>query len=181
MSFNYKLHGNTNINLIKEKLIGLDWGAYEFRQKTYPVHSKTKTIPLIWGERKTNIKYWPNYELFKSDISEIQILLNTIIGAGTIETVILINLPKYQKIDSHYDNGDYFSKRNRIHIPIITNEHCFFEIEGEIKTMKVGEIWEINNNEKYHSVENNGNEDRIHLLIDFLPISNTTPKKTSII
>jgi hypothetical protein len=36
--------------------------------------------------------------------------------------------------------------------------------------MKEGEIWEINNNEKEHSVENNGNEDRIHLLIDFLPI-----------
>jgi hypothetical protein len=181
MSFNYKLHGNTNINLIKEKLIGLDWDAYQFRQKTYSVHSKTKTIPLLWDEQKTNIKHWPNYELFKSDISEIQILLNTKIGEGIIETAILINLPKYQKIDLHYDNGDYFYKRNRIHIPIVTNQYCFFEIDGEIKTMKEGEMWEINNNEKYHSVENNGNEDRIHLLIDFLPISNTTSKKTSII
>ena len=35
--------------------------------------------------------------------------------------------------------------------------------------MKEGEIWEINNNEKKHSVENDGTEDRIHLLIDFLP------------
>ena len=169
MSFNFKFYGNMDVNFIKEKLVGLDWDAYEFRQKTYSVHSKTKTIPLLWDEKRTNIKYWPNYELFKSNISEIQILLNTIIGAGTIETAILINLPKYQKITPHHDEGDYFSKRNRIHIPIITNEHCFFKIEGEMKTMKVGEVWEINNNEKYHSVENNGNEDRIHLLIDFLP------------
>ena len=43
--------------------------------------------------------------------------------------------------------------------------------------MKEGEIWEINNNEKEHSVENNGNEDRIHLLIDFLPILIDKPKK----
>jgi hypothetical protein len=170
MSFNFKLHGNTDVNPIKEKLIGLDWNAYEFRQKAYSVHSKTKTIPLMWDEQKKNIKYWPNYELFKSNISDIQVLLNTIIGNGIIETAILINLPKNQKIDSHYDVGDYFSKRNRIHIPIITNEDCFFKIDEEIKNMKEGEIWEINNNEKEHSVENNGNEDRIHLLIDFLPI-----------
>lgn len=181
MSFNFKLHGNFNVNSIKEKLIGLDWDVYEFRQKTYSVHSKTKTIPLMWDEKKSKITYWPNYELFKSNISEIELLLNKIIGNGIIETAILINLPKNQKIDSHYDTGDYFSKRNRIHIPIITNKDCFFIIDGEVKTMKEGEMWEINNNEKEHSVENNGNEDRIHLLIDFLPISNNIPKKTTLI
>jgi aspartyl/asparaginyl beta-hydroxylase (cupin superfamily) len=181
MSFNFKLHGNINVDIIKEKLIGLNWNEYEFRQKTYSVHSKTKTIPLMWDEQKTNINYWPTYELFKSNISEIELLLNTIIGIGLIETAILINLPKNQKIDSHFDTGDYFLKRNRIHIPIITNEECFFKIDGEIKNMKEGEVWEINNNEKEHSVENNGNEDRIHLLIDFLPILNNTPKKITLI
>lgn len=181
MSFNFKLHGNTDVSFIKEKLIGLDWDAYEFRQKTYSVHSKTKTIPLMWDEQKTNINYWSNYELFKYDINEIELLLNTTIGTGVIETAILINLPKNQKIDSHYDTGDYFSKRNRIHIPIITNDECFFKIDGETKTMKEGEVWEINNNEKEHSVENNGNEDRIHLLIDFLPTAKITPKKNTLI
>jgi hypothetical protein len=33
--------------------------------------------------------------------------------------------------------------------------------------MKEGEIWEINNDDKYHSVENRGETDRIHLLIDW--------------
>ncbi len=177
MSFNFKLYGNIDVSSIKQKLISLDWEEYQFRQKTYSVHSKTKTIPLQWDEQKSNINYWPNYELFKSNITEIELLLNKIIGVGIVETAILINLPKNQKIDSHYDTGDYFFKRNRIHIPIITNEHCFFKIDGEIKMMKEGEMWEINNNQKEHSVENNGNEDRIHLLIDFLPISNTIPKK----
>jgi hypothetical protein len=31
--------------------------------------------------------------------------------------------------------------------------------------MKAGELWEINNHQ-LHSVENNGEEDRIHLIID---------------
>jgi aspartyl/asparaginyl beta-hydroxylase (cupin superfamily) len=181
MSFNFKLHGNLNVNSIKEKLIGLDWDAYEFRQKTYSVHSNTKTIPLLWDEQKTSIMNWPTYELFKSNINEIELLLNTIIGNGIIETAILINLPKNQKIDSHFDSGEYFLKRNRIHIPIITNKQCFFKIDGQIKNMKEGEIWEINNNEKEHSVENNGNKDRIHLLIDFLPIPNMVTKKITLI
>jgi len=136
MSFNFKLHGNLNINSIKEKLIGLDWDGYDFRQKTYSVHSKTKTIPLLWDEQKTNIKNWPTYELFKSNINEIELLLNTIIGDGIIETAILINLPKNQKIDSHFDSGDYFFKRNRIHIPIITKKECYFKLDGEIQNKK---------------------------------------------
>ena len=32
--------------------------------------------------------------------------------------------------------------------------------------MKVGELWEINNS-KYHSVVNDGDTDRIHMIIDF--------------
>lgn len=181
MSFNFKLHGSIDVSFIKEKLVGLDWDAYEFRQKTYSVHSKTKTIPLIWDEQKINIKYWPNYELFKTNINEIESFLNEIISYGLVETAILINLPKNQKIDSHFDVGDYFLKRNRIHIPIITNKECFFKIDGEIKNMKEGEVWEINNNEKEHSVENNGNEDRIHLLMDFLPMVKITPRKNTLI
>ena len=33
--------------------------------------------------------------------------------------------------------------------------------------MKPGEIWEINNDLKPHSVKNDGDDDRIHLLIDY--------------
>ena len=179
MSFNFKLHGKLDVTPIKECLFGLDWDEYQFRQETFPVHSKTKTIPLMWDEDKLGIKYWKDYELFKFKLKYIEDLLIGILGEGHIETAILINLPKNQKIDSHYDVGDYFSKRNRIHIPIITNEYCFFKIDGELKNMKEGEIWEINNNEKEHSVENGGIEDRIHLLIDFLPKTNK-PIKTLI-
>jgi hypothetical protein len=33
--------------------------------------------------------------------------------------------------------------------------------------MKVGEIWEMNNDKLSHSVVNDGDEDRIHLIIDW--------------
>jgi len=176
MSFNFKLHGKLKVDSIKEHLNGLDWDDYQFRQKTYSDHSKTKTIPLMWDEDKLTIKYWKDYDLFKFDLNYIEDLLIGVLGEGKIETAILINLPKKEKINSHYDVGEYFNKRNRIHIPIITNKDCIFEIDGELKNMKEGEIWEINNNEKKHSVENGGIEDRIHLLIDFLSKTNKTIK-----
>ena len=44
-----------------------------------------------------------------------------------------------------------------------------FTIEDEIKNLKIGEIWEINNSEKLHGVSNEGDEDRIHLIVDWKP------------
>jgi aspartyl/asparaginyl beta-hydroxylase (cupin superfamily) len=41
-------------------------------------------------------------------------------------------------------------------------------IDGERKFMRVGEIWEVNNN-KVHQVWNEGDTDRVHLLIDIIP------------
>ena len=55
---------------------------------------------------------------------------------------------------------------HRIHLPLQTNDDVIFTIEGEDRHLKYGELIEIDNL-KEHSVVNNGNTDRIHLLIDF--------------
>jgi hypothetical protein len=40
---------------------------------------------------------------------------------------------------------------------------------GEDKrNLKLGEIWEINNDKKEHSVDNLGETDRIHLIVDWV-------------
>ena len=51
---------------------------------------------------------------------------------------------------------------------IITNDLIDFYVNKERKVMKEGECWEINN-KKIHAVENNSNEDRVHLLFDIIP------------
>jgi len=55
-----------------------------------------------------------------------------------------------------------------VHIPITTNDKVVFTVDGEKKNMQVGEFWEIDNSQD-HSVENQGNEDRIHLIVDWMP------------
>jgi len=42
-----------------------------------------------------------------------------------------------------------------------------FTVGGESKNLEEGYIWEIKNTEKIHSVINNGQIDRIHLIIDW--------------
>ena len=98
----------------------------------------------------------------------MEISLNKLIGNGKIEVALLINLPKNKKILPHIDSGyEHFFKTKRIHIPIVTNDKCNFIVGGEIVQMKMGEIWEINNSNKIHSVNNGGDTDRVHLLIDY--------------
>jgi hypothetical protein len=150
-----------------------DWDSYTFRQARYKDHSETKTIPLIWSERFKGIEYWPHYQRFESDISGITSILSDSLGDGVVISAILINLPSGCKIARHRDanyNGDRFNLCRRIHIPIITNEECIFEIAGEEMHMKSGEIWEISNVNKMHSVKNGGKTDRIHFLIDYAPV-----------
>jgi aspartyl/asparaginyl beta-hydroxylase (cupin superfamily) len=174
MNFNFKYYGKYDVSILKSLIENnnLDWDDYVFRQTHRKGQQETKTIPLIWSEDFTEFKTWENYNTFKDEILKIESLFNELIGNGKITTALLINLPKYKKILPHTDSGsEHFFKNNRLHIPIVTNDNCWFHVSDETKQMKKGEIWEINNSNKVHSVDNDGDSDRIHLLVDFLPLS----------
>jgi Aspartyl/Asparaginyl beta-hydroxylase len=53
----------------------------------------------------------------------------------------------------------------RLHIPVITNEFVEFYLADELVEMRTGELWYLDFYQK-HRVENNGDKDRIHLVID---------------
>ena len=79
-------------------------------------------------------------------------------------------LPSGGKILEHYDGGLGFTLSHRIHVPIKTNKNVLFSVDGEKRELNQGEIIEINNL-KDHFVENNDpNEDRIHLIMDFVTV-----------
>jgi aspartyl/asparaginyl beta-hydroxylase (cupin superfamily) len=161
------------VSLIQTK--NIDWDEYKFRQTRFGDHSETKTIPLIWSEKFDGFQKWHHYDDFSSEIKKIDsIIRNFADPEGEIITAILINLPSGCSIGRHKDAnpiGDKFNLCNRIHIPILTNPDCVFEIDGEEINMKAGEIWEISNVKKMHSVRNLGDNDRVHLLIDWVPLA----------
>ena len=140
----------------------LDWERYTFRQRVHKVHSQTKTVPLIWDERlKGEIIYHEDYNHFKPFLESLPL------GKGYIQSAILINLPAGASIPTHVDSALFFKRFHRLHIPLVTNERCFFTVGNETRHLQQGEIWEIDNDNQFHSVENGGSTDRIHLLIDF--------------
>jgi hypothetical protein len=170
---NFKYIGKIKINNFKNKINNFDdklWEKFSFRQKTFEVHKETKTIPLIFDTdfRLTNPTYLNEYEIFKDELKIIKNKLTKIYGNGFIIRAILVNLKSKSNIGKHIDNGKSLSICHRIHIPIITNKNVFFEIDKEVKNLKEGEMWEINNSEKIHSVTNNSNKDRIHLIVDWI-------------
>jgi hypothetical protein len=133
-------------------------------------HKETKTIPLIFDNdfRLSNPTYFNQYETFKNEFKIINNKLKNIYGKGFLIRAILVMLESNGKISRHIDTGKSLSICHRVHIPIITNENVLFEINNEIKNLKEGEMWEINNSEKFHSVVNNSNKNRIHLIVDWI-------------
>jgi hypothetical protein len=165
--YNFKKYGTFDITNIKNKLKGLDWYKFTFRQDVFVEQNRTLTIPLIFDITFQKIIKYENFNIFKEDLITITDYFCKVVGEGSMYSAMFINLPKQQSIDRHID-GKYAAQNFlRIHIPIQTNIECFFEVDNEVINMKEGEIWEIDNNNKYHSVKNDGNDDRIHLLIDW--------------
>ncbi len=169
---NFRNYGIIDVTRIK-KIISennLDWDEFDFRQQKYHVHKETKTIPILFDESfsltKTETKH---YNLFCNELSVIEQKLKDIIDEdGYIFRAILVILPAGKEIKPHTDKGESLRVPRRIHIPIITNQDCYFTVGDTTKNLKEGEIWEINNSGQRHSVSNGGYTDRIHLIVDWL-------------
>ena len=80
---------------------------------------------------------------------------------------MFIKLPAKKSISPHIDRGYHLEHCDRIHLPIITDNHVSFIINGKTYPMPAGTVSRINNN-ILHSVENNSNNDRVHLVMDFV-------------
>ena len=170
---NFKYIGKIKVDSFKDKINNFDnklWDSFTFRQETFEVHKETKTIPLIFDTdcRLNDPTYLSEYEVFKNEFKIIKNRLTKIYGKGSIIRAILVLLKSNSKIDKHIDTGKSLSICHRVHVPIITNKNVLFDIDNEIKNLKEGEMWEINNSEKPHSVINNSNVDRIHLIVDWI-------------
>lgn len=177
----FKYYGTIDVSNILKTLENeeLSWDEFTFRQESFMEHRTTKTIPILFDFNFNTFNPSPtkHYEKFKDIIVEIESYLKPKIKTdGYIMRALLVKLLKKTSIPPHIDVvGESLRIARRIHIPIITNESCLFSVGDDVKHLKVGEVWEINNDKKSHGVSNNGNEDRIHLIVDW--VDDSTLKK----
>jgi len=169
---NFNFIDKINITQTKkyvESFLQDEWDKYTFRQDTFEVHNQTKTIPIIYDENfdEAISKETHHYLSFKNMLEPIEDILLQKHSKGSIVRAILVKLPVKCSIPPHQDHGKSLENTYRYHIPIVTNKNVIFTVGGESKNLEEGYIWEIKNTEKIHSVINNGQIDRIHLIIDW--------------
>ena len=83
-----------------------------------------------------------------------------------IEAVRLMRLSPGSSIHEHRDHDlDAAEGRARIHVPVTTNSHVSFLLNGLPVTMLPGEAWYLRLADA-HAVHNGGTSDRVHLVID---------------
>jgi len=85
-----------------------------------------------------------------------------------LRSLMLVTLLAGEDIAEHIDEAGIYKYAHRVHIPIVTNSECVFTLDGEEGRMSAGEIVEINNTVPHFVV--NGDEDRVHLIMDIVGI-----------
>ncbi|MCJ8294105.1 MAG: aspartyl/asparaginyl beta-hydroxylase domain-containing protein [Colwellia sp.] len=166
------------------KLTTSQWAENSLRQKMFEVHNNTQTIPLVFDPdlRHHFQTVQATYALFEQSLLPIlsvvkaHFLANTpvirgdrpnSVEKGYFVRIILVKLAAHGKILPHQDHGYSLSRAHRIHLPIITNDKVKFTIDGMSKVLAEGELMEINNRGT-HAVINESNQERIHLIFDFV-------------
>jgi len=170
-------HGTIEVNNLIEIINknNLSWDDFTARQERYNTeHVHTKTIPIIFDKsfNFNSLETVPteNYIFFEEEIKKIESVIRESTNEnGKIIRALLVKLTAGKSIRPHVDIVGYsLVVARRVHIPIVTNEQCFFTVGEDRRNLKVGELWEINNDKKMHSVENLGEIDRIHLIVDWV-------------
>jgi hypothetical protein len=174
------LKSDVDLEFIKRKLGKVPERAWHGsgREETYEVHRKTQSLLLIHDSdfRHYNPTYRDLYTEFRRELKPIfDFIADYFGGDGYIVRALFARLAAGGRIDTHTDGLYSLLKCHRIHIPIITNDRVSFTIGGETRMLGEGEMWEINN-ATLHAVDNRGDADRIHLIIDWVPNSTVRPE-----
>ena len=162
----------TNIGLLVSLVTALsddDWREYKERKSNGGIAGGvTDTIPLIYDEEQrinSNIQHrW--FETFRPFIENVVYVAQMKLGPLSINQAMLTRLEKSSHIRRHKDMGPITAKTHRIHVPICTSEKCIFTVGDTSMSLPSGQIWLIDNVGEFHSVSNNGDSPRIHLIID---------------
>ena len=168
-----KLHDNYDVEAIKDVLANVPDAKWREsgREKRFDIHRNTEALLLIKFEdfRFSTPEFSDLYTQFREVTQPlVEHIAKYYQDNGFVVRMVFAKLLAGGKIPEHVDSGYSLLNCHRVHIPIVSNKDNLFFVGGEQKNMQVGEFWEINNAD-LHSVYNHSDEDRIHLIIDWVP------------
>jgi len=148
-----------------------DWVSYSERKKRGGAAAeKSDTIPLIYSPNPAtpDMVFHELFSTYSCYLDSVLKVAQASIECTSVRQAMFTRLRHGTEIKRHKDKGPITKRSHRIHIPIITNSKCLFTVDNETLHMGAGEIWAIDNVGKFHSVVNNGDIDRVHLIVDLM-------------
>lgn len=162
---------------------GKAWSALSLRGYSADPSFITKPEEMNdkWKAQNSNKEFSLQDTSLYANFPEVRTMLNELFD-GEIHRVRFMKLtPGGGELKRHTDQvdpdcGNQLGQLVRIHFPIITNDKVDFSTWGVgamkiTNRMKIGEFWMLDTR-KPHTVINNGDSDRIHLVVDVM----VTPK-----
>jgi hypothetical protein len=161
-----------DVSALKAKVAELteaDWAESD-RHTQFDIHKETQSIQLLGDDMSHTLPQKTRYfDLLADDVAPIIERLKEHFGhQGVFLRALIARLNAHSQIKPHVDKGYSLINCNRVHIPLFTNDKVQFSVGGESRTLKEGEVWEINNAD-VHAVTNTSDSPRIHLIIDWTP------------
>lgn len=154
------------ITAISAKIADDHWAVLDYRKKMVQHKGTYDSIVLRHSsEYKTatirNMPLFAEYERLLTPIVESLSRFYSI----TDYVALLANLRPGGAVNPHQDSGEFLTTTHRVHVPIRTNPQSFYSVGLGTIHMPMGSVWEIDN-QCTHAVINNGDTDRIHLIIN---------------
>jgi len=182
---NFKHIGDIDIAEFRDLVVQLtaeQWNQFSLRQERYDVHRDTQTIGLVYDLdfRHSHPTRLPTLEMFEDALLPTLKMAAAhyeettagkefiqLFGLGYFVRATLVLLKAGCSIAEHQDCNFSLTHSHRIHLPIVTNDDVQFHVGSETIGLREGELYEINNR-RTHSVDNNGPDDRVHLILDYV-------------
>lgn len=173
---NFRQLSICDVSAIRQNVLAFtaaDWEAESWRQEKFEAHRDTQTIELVYTK---DFRYEPpakrdKYaELNCDDLLApmVEAISDYYTGDGFVARALFVRLKAHGAIPIHVDAGYPLMNARRIHTAITSNDQVVFTVGGEPRVMEEGELWEINN-ARPHQVVNQGDQSRVHLIIDWVP------------
>jgi hypothetical protein len=152
-----------------------EWLIDTSRQNSYETHKDTfafeiRSLDYLHSFETDGIcvtKRSLSSDAAREEFSSIVNYVESLAG-GKLIRAEFINMKPRSRIRTHKDRSDVLYVARRFHIPIKTNYLVTFSSGSEVRNLKTGILYELNNI-RYHSVQNASEENRIHLILDVLP------------
>jgi len=148
-----------------------EWMENAMRQQQFAVHKDTESLVLKWCANSSTdspVEATRHYADCESLLKPILDLIQNQYKyeKPVVRKAMFAKLKAGGEIVPHVDGAIALRMVHRIHIPIVSNDKVHFFIDNVDHYLKVGEVVEIDNT-RFHEVRNLGNQDRIHLIVDY--------------